>query len=151
MTRQPGLPQSAAGGTGHGHFAQQPSQLDLHAEQGIGIELVAVKDIVPLAHRPALAVAVEALAPAGARPGGKRGVRLTATGQSPAGIEFYAWNAQHDPAQGFHPGILLDKAGMQTFQLRPGAHVLAVQVVDNDGLSATEVVRLFVNGEVRVG
>lgn len=40
---------------------------------------------------------------------------------------------------------------MQTFQLRPGAHTLAVQVVNNDGLSATEVVRLVVNGEVRRG
>ena len=78
-------------------------------------------------------------------------MRLTATGSSPAGIEFYAWDGQHDPAQGFRPSILLDKAGVQTFQLRPGAHVLAVQVVDNDGLSAIEVVRLHVNGEVRVG
>ncbi len=78
-------------------------------------------------------------------------MRLTATGASPAGIEFYAWDAHHDPAQGFRPTILLDKAGVQTFQLRPGPHVLAVQVVDNDGLSATEVVRLHVNGEVKRG
>ena len=77
-------------------------------------------------------------------------MRLTATGRSPAGIEFYAWDAQHDPAQGFRPSILLDKAGVQTFALKPGAHVIAVQVVDNDGLSVTEVVRLHVNGEVTV-
>ncbi|AWM33740.1 site-specific DNA-methyltransferase [Hymenobacter nivis] len=125
----------------------------LRTKEGIGIELVAVKDIVPLAHKPRLAVAVAALeGPAGAAgAGGKRAVRLTATGESPAGIEFYAWDAHHDPAQGFRPSILLDKTGVQTFQLRPGAHVLAVQVVDNDGLSATEVVRLHVNGEVKRG
>ena len=104
-----------------------------------------------LAHKPRLSVAVEALAGAPATTGGKRPVRLTATGESPAGLEFYAWDAQHDPAQGFRPSILLDKTGVQTFQLRPGAHVLAVQVVDNDGLSATEVVRLHVNGEVKRG
>ena len=113
------------------------------------IELVSVKDIVPLAHKPGLTVAVAALAPAGS--GGKRAVQLTATGQSPAGIEFYAWDAHHDAAQGFRPTVLLDKSGQQTFHLKPGQHTLAVQVVDNDGLSATEVVRLHVNGEVRVG
>ena len=124
----------------------------LRTKEGIGIELVLVKDIVPLAHKPRLAVAVAVAALAGlAGAGGKRAVQLTATGESPAGIEFYAWDAHHDPAQGFRPSILLDKAGVQTFQLRPGPHVLAVQVVDNDGLSATEVVRLHVNGEVRVG
>ena len=120
----------------------------LRTKEGIRIELVPVKDIVELAHKPRLTVRAEALAAAGA--GGKRAVRLTATGESPAGLEFYAWDAHYDPAQGFRPGILLDKAGVQTFQLKPGAHVIAVQVVDNDGLSALEVVRLHVNGEVRV-
>ena len=120
----------------------------LRTKEGIRIELVPVKDIVELAHKPRLTVRVEALPPAG--PGGKRAVRLTAQGESPAGLEFYAWDAHYDPAQGFRPGILLDKAGVQTFQLKPGPHVIAVQVVDNDGLSALEVVRLHVNGEVRV-
>lgn len=124
----------------------------LRTKEGIGIELVPVKDIVALAHKPRLSVAVEALGGAGtpAPSGGKRPVRLTATGESPAGLEFYAWDAQHDPAQGFRPTVLLDKAGVQTFALKPGVHVIAVQVVDNDGLSAIEVVRLHVNGEVTV-
>ena len=120
----------------------------LRTKEGIRIELVPVKDIVELAHKPRLTVRAEALPPAG--PAGKRAVRLTATGESPAGLEFYAWDAHYDPAQGFRPGILLDKAGVQTFQLKAGAHVVAVQVVDNDGLSALEVVRLHVNGGVRV-
>ncbi|WP_223651557.1 site-specific DNA-methyltransferase [Hymenobacter psoromatis] len=121
----------------------------LRTKEGIRIELVPVKDIVELAHKPRLTVRVEAIAAAAA--GTKRAVRLTATGESPAGLEFYAWDAHYDPAQGFRPSILLDKAGVQTLQLKPGAHVIAVQVVDNDGLSALEVVRLHVNGEVRVG
>ena len=120
----------------------------LRTKEGIRIELVPVKDIVELAHKPRLTVRAEALPPAG--PAGKRAVRLTAQGESPAGLEFYAWDAHYDPAQGFRPGILLDKAGVQTFQLKAGAHVVAVQVVDNDGLSALEVVRLHVNGGVRV-
>ena len=120
----------------------------LRTKEGIRIELKQVKDIVELAHKPRLTVAVAALAPAGA--GGKRAVQFTAHGESPAGLEFYAWDTHHDPAKGFRPDVLLDKAGVQTFQLRPGAHTIAVQVVDNDGLSALEVVRLHVNGDVTV-
>ncbi|MEJ7660603.1 MAG: hypothetical protein WKG07_13795 [Hymenobacter sp.] len=121
----------------------------LRTKEGIRIELVPVKDIVELAHKPRLTVQVEALAAPGAA--GKRAVRLTATGESPAGLELYAWDAHYDPAHGFRPGILLDKTGVQILQLKAGAHVIAVQVVDNDGLSALEVVRLHVNGEVRGG
>jgi hypothetical protein len=43
---------------------------------------------------------------------------------------------------------MLDKEGRQTFKFKAGLHVVAVKVVDNDGLESIEVIKLKVNGTV---
>jgi hypothetical protein len=43
----------------------------------------------------------------------------------------------------------MDKDGKQIVSLKPGAHTIAVKVVDNDGLENVEVVKLKINGGVQ--
>lgn len=45
---------------------------------------------------------------------------------------------------------MIDKEGKQTHKFRAGNHSIAVKVVDNDGLESLEVVKLKVNGVVKV-
>jgi hypothetical protein len=43
-------------------------------------------------------------------------------------------------------GVL--KLGKQTTQFKAGMHVIAVKVVDNDGLENVEIIKLKVNGRI---
>jgi hypothetical protein len=47
--------------------------------------------------------------------------------------------------------VIIDKTGRQVLSLKTGEHVIAVKVVDNDGLENTEIVRLKINGVVERG
>lgn len=116
----------------------------LKVEEQIIIELVTVETIVPIAKKPTLQVVIEDL--------GKikemRQIQFTATGESEAGIEFYAWDFGYNE-QNFTPEILLDKTGKQTYLFKAGEHKIAVKVVDNEGLESLEVIKLKVNGVVQ--
>lgn len=117
----------------------------LKNEEGVAIELVTVESIVPIAKKPTLDVRVDDM---GADAKGVRTIRLTATGGSDSGIEFYAWQWGYHAPDGFKPDVMLDKAGVQEEKFKPGSHVIAVKVVDNEGLEALEVFTLKVNGGV---
>ncbi|TAE04562.1 MAG: site-specific DNA-methyltransferase, partial [Bacteroidetes bacterium] len=82
----------------------------LKVEEQIIIELVTVESIVPIAKKPTLQVEMQDL--------GKvkelRKIEFVATGQSEAGIEFFAWDFSYNETN-FVPEILLDKTGKQTY------------------------------------
>jgi DNA modification methylase len=120
----------------------------LNLQQNLVIRLVRVDDIVPIAKKPKLTVALKDL---GADEKGYREIEFTATGESEAGIEMYAWDWDYDEGSKlFKPEVLRDTTGIQKRKFKPGAYVIAVRVVDNDGLEADEVIRLKVNGEIKV-
>jgi len=116
----------------------------LKVEEQIIIELVTVENIVPIAKKPTLQVEMQDL--------GKvkelRQISFTATAQSEAGIEFFAWDFTYNETN-FVPQILLDQTGKQTYLFKAGEHKIAVKVVDNEGLENIEVLKLKVNGEIK--
>jgi hypothetical protein len=110
------------------------------------IKLVRVEDIVPIAVKPTVAVHINELAQSA---DGVRQIEFIAAGNSPAGIEFYSWDFAYDvEKKRFKPTVIRDTAGKQVISLKPGAHTIAVKVVDNEGLENIEVVALKVNGKV---
>ncbi|MHC1707476.1 MAG: site-specific DNA-methyltransferase [Bacteroidales bacterium] len=117
----------------------------LKVRDGVIIVLVKVEDIVPLAKKPKLTVNLSDL---GRDKKGIREIEFHAFGESPAGIEFYAWDWDYDPQKGFKPEVLIDKEGKQAFKFKPGIHQIAVKVVDMEGMDNTEIIKLKVNGEI---
>jgi DNA modification methylase len=120
----------------------------LKIDENIIIKLLRVDEIVPIATKPAIGVHINELER------GDKGIRkieLIATGQSPAGIEFYSWDFNYDSEKGFRPAIIIDKEGRQIQSFKTGVHTIAVKVVDNDGLENMEIVQLKINGIVECG
>jgi hypothetical protein len=117
----------------------------LKNEDNIIIKLVKVEEIVPIAVKPVIGVHINELE---RDEKGNRKIEFIATGQSPAGIEFYSWDFTHTKEKGFKPSVIIDKEGKQTLTLKAGTHIIAVKVVDNDGLENTEIVQLKINGVV---
>jgi DNA modification methylase len=118
----------------------------LKNEVGVIIKLVTVEEIVPISKKPNLEVTVKDL---GKDAKGLQEIELLAVGSSAVGIEFYSWDMEYDQKQ-FKSTVLLDKVGKQTVKLKSGLHHLAVKVVDNDGLENTEVIKIKINGVVKV-
>lgn len=116
----------------------------LKVEEQIIIDLVTVENIVPIAKKPILQVEMQDL--------GKvkdlRQISFTATAQSEAGIEFFAWDFSYNETS-FVPEVLLDKLGQQSYLFKAGEHKVAVKVVDNEGLENIEVIKLKVNGVIQ--
>jgi site-specific DNA-methyltransferase (adenine-specific) len=110
------------------------------------VKLVKVDDIVPIAVKPAIGVHVNELEKDDK---GNRKIEFVATGQSPAGIEFYSWDFSYDKNKGFKPSVIIDKEGKQIVCLKTGTHTIAVKVVDNDGLDNIETIKLKINGMVQ--
>lgn len=109
------------------------------------IKLVTVEEIIPIAKKPTLTIAIKDL--------GKDKKNLTeiefmATAVSIADIEFYAWDFTYQADKGFKPAVLIDKQGIQNHKFKAGLHNIAVKVVDNDGLDNIEIIKLKVNGVV---
>jgi DNA modification methylase len=117
----------------------------LKNKDGIIVKLVKVEDIVPIAVKPVIGVHINELE---RDDKGCRKIEFIAQGQSPAGLEFYSWDFAHDKEKGFKPSVIIDKLGKQVLTLKTGEHVIAVKVVDNDGLENTEIVQLKINGAV---
>jgi len=124
---------------------QEVARLKNH--ENIIIQLVTVEEIVPIAKKPTLNVEVT---PIETDKKGIHEIHFIATGQSPAGVEFFSWDFDYkEPA--FKAEILLDKKGEQTWKFKPGQHSIAVKVIDNDGLENIEVIKLKVNGGIERG
>jgi site-specific DNA-methyltransferase (adenine-specific) len=117
----------------------------LKNEDNTIIKLIKVDEIVPIAVKPVISVHINELEK---DEKGSRKIEFTATGQSPAGIEFYSWDFAYNKDKGFKPSVIIDKEGKQTLTLKTGTHYIAVKVVDNDGLENTEIVQLKINGIV---
>ena len=118
----------------------------LKNEENTIIDLVKVEDIVPIAKKPKLSIALKDL---GMDSKQAREVEFTAKGESEAGIEFYAWDWSYDQEQGvFKPEILRDREGKQVYKFKARTYCIAAKVVDNDGLESMEVIKLKINGGV---
>ena len=117
----------------------------LKNEDNIIVKLIKVEDIVPIAIKPVIGIHINELE---RDEKGNRKIEFIAQGQSPAGIEFYSWDFAFNKEKGFKPSIIIDKEGKQILTLKTGTHIIAVKVVDNDGLENTEIVHLKINGEV---
>jgi len=107
------------------------------------IELKKVEDIVPIAKKPKLTVSFNDL---GLNSKELRDIEFIATGESEAGIEFYAWDFNFAQEKGFKADILIDKIGKQTYSFKMGSYQIAIKVVDNEGLESLEVLHLKING-----
>lgn len=118
----------------------------LKNQENIIIQIVTVGDVVPISIKPTLKVELQ---DKGSDQKGHREIAFIATGSSAAGVEFYSWDFDYN-GQLFKAEILLDKTGQQSWKFKPGHHVIAVKVVDNDGLENIEVIRLKVNGKIEV-
>jgi hypothetical protein len=123
----------------------------LKLEENIIIRLVTVEEIVPIAKKPTIKVEITSPpAPLHIGEGSLREIEFVAYGSSEAGIEFYSWDFNYNPENGFKATVMLDKEGKQTLKLKAGEHSIAVKVVDNDGLESIENIRLKVNGTIQV-
>ncbi len=116
----------------------------LKNEENVIIKLITVEEIVPIAKKPTLQVEIKDLGTTK----NLREIAFVATGQSEAGIEFYAWDFAYNEQQ-FLPTVLLDKEGKQSYKFKAGEHRIAVKVVDNEGLESLEVIKLKINGVVQ--
>ena len=118
----------------------------LKNRDGVIIQLVTVESIVPIAKKPKLTLVFNDL---GLDAKNLREIEFIATGESEAGIEFYAWNFAYEAAAGFKADVMIDKIGKQTHKFNAGNHCIAVKVVDNEGLENLEILTLTVNGLVK--
>jgi DNA modification methylase len=118
----------------------------LKNEENIIIKLEKVEDIVPIAVKPVIGVHINELEKDDK---GNRKIEFIAQGQSPAGIEFYSWDFAYNKDKGFKPSVIIDKEGKQTLTLKTVTHIIAVKVVDNDGLENIEIIKLKINGEIK--
>ncbi|MDR2653412.1 MAG: site-specific DNA-methyltransferase [Prevotellaceae bacterium] len=62
---------------------------------------------------------------------------LEASAESNSGIEFYSWDFDHKPEEGFKADVVIDKDGKQVKKFEPGEHLIAVEAVDKEGLEGT--------------
>ena len=67
-----------------------------------------------------------------------------ANAESEAGIEFYSWDLNYKPEDGFKAEIYLDREGKQVRNLQPGEHHIAVEAVDKSGLDGMDKIKLKV-------
>ena len=120
---------------------QEVARLKNH--DNVLIQLITVEEIVPLAKKPKLTINFKDL---GLDSKKLREIEFIAEGESDAGIEFYAWNFNFNPPEGFKADVLIDKVGKQTQKFKTGTHTIAVKAVDNEGLESLEVITLKING-----
>ena len=120
----------------------------LKNKDNVIIRLVTVEEIIPVSKKPTLSIEV---IDAGRDAKDHRLIEFIATAESPAGIEFFAWDFEYNQQNGFKPTVIIDKEGRQTHRFKPGQHQVAVKVVDDDGLENIDVIKLKVNGEIERG
>jgi DNA modification methylase len=120
---------------------QEVARLKNH--DNVLIQLITVEEIVPLAKKPKLTISFKDL---GLDSKKLREIEFVAEGESDAGIEFYAWNFNFNPPEGFKADVLIDKVGKQIQKFKTGTHTIAVKAVDNEGLESLEVITLKING-----
>ena len=108
----------------------------LKNKKQIIIELKKVGDIVPFANKPKVTLTANEIE--------CYKFAFEATAESETGIEFFAWDFNHNPEEGFKADIYLDKEGKQVRKFQPGEHQIAVEAVDKSGLDGTDKMKLKV-------
>ena len=108
----------------------------LKNKENIIIELKKVSDIVPCGKPPKVKLTASEL--------DQSKYAFEASAESDVGIEFFSWDFNHEPEDGFKADIYLDKAGKQVRKLKPGKHHIAVEVVDKSGLDGMDKIKLNV-------
>ncbi|MDD5228405.1 MAG: DNA methyltransferase [Methylococcales bacterium] len=116
---------------------QEVARLKNH--DGVIIELVTVENVVPIAKKPKLILTCNDL---GLNAKKLREIEFIAVGESESGIEFYAWDFNHEVENGFKADVMIDKTGKQTHAFKAGSYKVAVKVVDNEGIESVEVITL---------
>ncbi len=119
----------------------------LKNKESLLIELIKVSDIVPMASKPKLLVSVNDV---GRDKKLQQIVEFKATAESEVGIEFYSWDFSYTESEGFKPDVIIDKEGFQSVKFKPGIHLIAVKVVDDDGIENVEIIKLKVNGIIEI-
>lgn len=118
----------------------------LKNEENVIIKLVTVEEIVPIAKKPKLNVTIS---DKGSDSKALREIEFTAIGESPAGIEFYAFDfAYNEETQIFSAELMLNREGIAKHSFKPGQHSIAVKAVDNEGLEVIDIIKIKVNGAV---
>jgi DNA modification methylase len=118
----------------------------LKNQEHVLVQLVCVEEIVPIAKKPTLTVTMQELSKDAK---GNSKIEFLATGDSEAGIEFYAWDFDYDEEKGFKSVLFIDKEGRATHTFSAGMHTIAVKIVDNEGLESLETIMLKINGGVK--
>jgi DNA modification methylase len=109
----------------------------LKNKEGIIIELKKVNDIIDYGSGPKVSITSKELE--------NYRYLLEASAESDSGIEFYSWDFNHSPEEGFNADILIDRDGKQVKQFEPGEHNIAVEAVDKEGLEGVGELTLKVN------
>jgi DNA modification methylase len=100
------------------------------------VELVKISDIVSYDKRPKVSLSSSEV--------DENKYAFEAKAESEIGIEFYSWDFDHNPADGFKPDVVMDKGGKQIKKFDKGKYVVAVEAVDKhgfDGQATTEIGR----------
>jgi DNA modification methylase len=118
----------------------------LKLKENVVIKLVEVAEIVSTGTKPTITVKMREV---DRDAKGACQIEFSAKGHSAAGIEFYAWDFDHDAEKGFKPLVVREMDGHQTHQFKAGVHTIAVKAVDNDGLESMETITLKVNGTIK--
>ena len=111
----------------------------LKNKENIIIELKKVSDIVTYGKPPKVTLTAKELE--------QYKYVFEANAESEAGIEFYAWDFDHNSEHGFKADVYLDKEGKQVRKLKPGKHQIAVEAVDKSGLDGMDKIKLKVKEE----
>jgi len=118
----------------------------LKSKENIIIELKKVSDIAPYGKPPKVSLTANEMPVQSEAEQYK--FAFEATAESEVGIEFYSWDFNHKPEDGFKADVYLDKEGKQVRSLKPGKHEIAVEAVDKSGLDGMDKIELKVNGKV---
>ena len=118
----------------------------LKNKDGIIIELVLVEQIVPIAKKPTLKIESNTIS----HSDDGWEIEFNASGASEVGIEFYSWDFNYDAAKGFKADEIRDMVGKQRYKFKAGTYIIAVKVVDNEGLESIEEITLKVNGDLEI-
>ncbi len=121
----------------------------LKNEDKIIIELKTVEEIVPIAKKPKLSIKITDLEKT------EKGhlLKFEAYIETDKEIEFLTWDWDYgkDPEKPFDPEILFGKDFVLEKEIPAGEFQIACKVVDIDGIEAMEVVKIKVNGGVKLG
>ncbi|MCL2040861.1 MAG: hypothetical protein FWG84_02320 [Bacteroidales bacterium] len=108
----------------------------LKNKEHIIIELKKVGDIIPYGKPPKVTLTANEIE--------LSKFAFEATAESETEIEFYSWDFNHKPEDGFKADVYLDKDGKQVRKFYPGEHHIAVEAVDKSGLDGMDKVKIKV-------